>query len=649
MMPIVRRWATILVLSGVAVLHVLLYSIFFANSYAIVGILTYSLAAIVALALATLRTKNSTGTDRRGWIVMAGALGATATLDALWSVVTRINGEVPGYVTWFDPLYLASYVAYIVAVGLLTSPLWKREDRRWLFDAGALIVVAAGILWHFVIPRTNDGDLMEKIVGATYLVLDLCILATVLTAAYTGRLTLRNALLMVAATVLAVGDILYYFDAGAFDLSWLAGLWMIAVAAVVRPEIAIRIPQVKFARAAAVPYVFVAICVAITLNEMRRGDADALLVAGILGLGLVVGRQVVSLRGALAVQRQETAFRETMLEAQSQLGLGMAILDGRRVVYANAACARITGLSSRDLETTPSFRGLDVSSERSVWETWAEDPAAVIDAVLTRRDGTAIDVEIAGRQMQGTGGEQTLLVIRDVTARKQSDQALARAQRFEGLGALAGGVAHDFNNLLSTVLGNVGLLEMGELDKEASESVASIKSAAVRGAELTRSLLDFARTPAEQFATEDLRQCLQETAALARPAIPVNVRFLVDLGAKPVIVELNRGQMVQAILNLILNARDAVGESGEIAITLKADGESAHLSVRDSGKGMDEATQRRIFEPFFTTKAVGAGTGLGLAITHRTIREHQGSLSVESSPGKGTTLTVRIPLAVSPA
>ncbi|MEO8541048.1 MAG: ATP-binding protein, partial [bacterium] len=252
---------------------------------------------------------------------------------------------------------------------------------------------------------------------------------------------------------------------------------------------------------------------------------------------------------------------------------------------------------------------------------------------------------VAARWMQTAGEPELLLVARDITARKQADHALAQAQRLEGLGALAGGVAHDFNNLLSTVLGNVGLLKLGELDDEARETVDNIQNAARRGAELTRSLLDFARVQPERTAITDLRSCLYETAALARTALPVNVWLKLEAGDEPLLVRLNQGQMIQAILNLILNARDAIGDAGEILVSLRQRGQFAELAIRDSGRGMDEATRRRIFEPFFTTKTAGAGTGLGLAITQRTIREHAGTVSVDSVEGSGTTITILLPLA----
>jgi PAS domain S-box-containing protein len=397
-----------------------------------------------------------------------------------------------------------------------------------------------------------------------------------------------------------------------------------------------------------VPYVFVASIAALTAFEMQRGDASDLLLAGVVALGLVVGRQVLSLRLALKAQRAETAFREAVLETQSELGLGMLIVQDGRIVFANGAAERISGLTSEQLQALPTIETLAFEHDRPEWREWLAQPLIPEETRIARPDGEMTEVEVVARRLQGRGESRVLIVARDVTARKQAADALAQAQKLEGLGALAGGVAHDFNNLLSSVLGNVGLLRTGELDGEASESVDSIESAALRGAELTRSLLEFARPQPPTFQVEDLRGCLQETAVLARSTLPVNVALHLETGATAAPVRGNKGQLVQAFLNLIINARDAIGEAGAISLRLGTRDDVATVEVIDTGTGMDAETQQRIFEPFFTTKGAGAGTGLGLAISHRTIRDHRGDLTVVSNPGEGTTFTVTLPLAALP-
>ncbi len=630
----------------VALAHALFYPALFTNDYSTRAIVLYEVPSVAAVLAVLYRLRGSTGKDRQGWWLMLAAVAATGLLDTAWSIAYRLNGDELPYPNWFDPFYLSTYACYIAAIGMLCSPLWRGGDRRWMFDAGALMAISAGLLWHFVVPQTSDGSTLESALGVAYLVFDLGFLGTVLSALYTTRLTFRNGLILLAALTLATGDALYYFNAGAFDASWLIGTWLLVLAAAGNQGAEIRLRRPRFAHTGAVPYILVAAVGAVTLVELQRSSADDLLLASVLALGLVVGRQIVSLRQALAVQRAETAFREAVLEAQSDLGLGIAILEGRRVIYANEAAERITGY------TVPELRGMDSVAEMfdgadtPEWYRWLEHPELPAETAFARSDGSRLDLEIVARPMTGGAEPRLLLVARDVTARRQEQQALVQAQKFEGLGALAGGVAHDFNNLLSTVLGNVGLLRMGELDGEAAEIVASIESAAKRGAEMTRTLLDFSRTQPERFAIEDLRDCLAETASLARPALPVNVALHVDAGQAAVFARINRGLLIQALLNLVLNARDAVGQSGDIFMGLAEKEGAAELVVRDSGAGMDQATMNRIFEPFFTTKHAGAGTGLGLAITQRSIREHGGQVRVDSAPGAGTAITISLPLAV---
>lgn len=633
-------------LCALALFHALLYPTFFTSNYGTASIVLYEVASACAIVAVGLRMRASSGKDRLGWQLMFAAVAATGILDSGWSIAYRLNGDYLPYPNWFDPFYLATYAVYISAIGMLTSPLWRGRDRRWMFDAGALMAVSAGLLWHFVVPRTSDSGNPQSALGVAYLVFDLGFLGTVLSALYTTRLTFRNGLVMLAGVTLATGDALYYFNPGAFDASWLVGTWLIVIAAAASPSAEVALPRIRFAHLAAAPYALVVVVGAVTLREMQRGNADDLLLAGVLALALIVGRQILSLRQALAAQRQETAFREAMLDAQSDLGFGISILEGRKVIYANEAAERITGYTVSQLKAFESVSELFAGADTPAWFRWLEHPEAPVETPFKRADGSELDVEIVARRMNGGAEPRLLLVARDVTARKQEQQALVQAQKFEGLGALAGGVAHDFNNLLSTVLGNVGLLRIGELDGEAEETVSSIESAALRGAEMTRSLLDFARIQPERFAVEDLRESMVETAILARPALPVNVRLHVEAGEEPVFVRVNRGLMIQALLNLVLNARDAVGTKGDIFMRLSTGGERAELVVRDSGAGMDPVTLRRIFEPFFTTKTAGAGTGLGLAITQRTIREHGGKLSVESTPGQGTAMTMSLPLAV---
>ncbi len=622
-------------------LHLAVYFALYGDGTSTTAILIYKPAMVMACAFIALRIRDTSGRERQGWMLMLFATVAFGALDVAWSIAER-DPDFP-YPNWTDPFYLFAHAVNVVAVGFLVSPLWRGRDRRWMFDAGALLAVASGLLWHFVRPLTSDGSLFASGVGLAYLMIDLLMAGTVLSALYTRRLTLRNALILAAGFIQAGGDAAFYYYVDIYDTAWLISTWLIAIAAVTDPRIDLRLPRLGFARASLAPYVLVAVVGAVTLFEMRHGKTEDLLLAGVLALGLVVARQFVSLRQALTNERQETAFREAVLEAQSELGLGISILEAGRVVHANAAAERITGFTLAELTAMDSVADIFKGAETPEWFAWLAHPETPIETAFTRPDGSQLDLEIVARPMDSGDSQRLLLVARDITSRKAEHNALVQAQKFEGLGALAGGVAHDFNNLLSVVLGNVALLRMEKLDADAVESVDSIEQAAQRGAEMTRTLLDFSRAKPDHYAIEDVRECLLDTAALARPALPVNVRLRIDAGSEATYARLNRGLIIQALLNLVLNARDATGDEGEIVLAAREHPDGVELAVQDFGAGMDQATQQRIFEPFFTTKGFGVGTGLGLAITQRTVREHGGRLTVESAPGEGTTIGMLLP------
>jgi len=243
---------------------------------------------------------------------------------------------------------------------------------------------------------------------------------------------------------------------------------------------------------------------------------------------------------------------------------------------------------------------------------------------------TEIQLRLAGLAGAGPGASTTLV----------------HAQKMESLGVLAGGVSHDFNNLLTAILGFAGMLKRSpNIDREDRENVEAIEHAARRGADITGRLLAFSRGGLARFAAVDLAGVITETLELVAPTVPATLAIEADVTSDPVTVEGDRGQLVQALLNIVLNARDALEGVGTIRIGLRTGEGIASLTVEDDGPGMDEQTRLRIFEPFFTTKAAGSGTGLGMAITYGIVQGHHGKVLVESTRGTGTTFRITLPLA----
>jgi CheY-like chemotaxis protein len=231
----------------------------------------------------------------------------------------------------------------------------------------------------------------------------------------------------------------------------------------------------------------------------------------------------------------------------------------------------------------------------------------------------------------------------------------------ETLGTLAGGVAHDFNNQLTAILGNARLaLDSVPDDPELRATLLELERAAEHCAQLTRGLLTFARrAPARQQAI-DAERAVFEVVALLRPTLPQSIAIRIEKDPGLLAGLGDPTQIQQILLNLCVNARDAIGEAGQITIearnrTLRAEdcagrpnarpGRFLALSVRDDGAGMDARTLARIFDPFFTTKPLGAGTGLGLAIVYGLVRANQGWIEVESEPGRGSLFRVWLPAA----
>ena len=220
----------------------------------------------------------------------------------------------------------------------------------------------------------------------------------------------------------------------------------------------------------------------------------------------------------------------------------------------------------------------------------------------------------------------------------------AHTQKMEALGSMAGMIAHDFNNLLTTIMGYTSILKNGgRLDSSDREYLDQVEEASRRAADLTSRLLAFARGGVLRSGTLDLRAVVRDAMRLGEAALHDRVSLSAALPEGPVAAEGDDGQIQQAILNVLLNARDAMPEGGHVEVSLVQEGEEAVIRIADDGPGMDAATRERIFDPFFTTKPAGSGTGLGMSISYGIVKAHGGVIDVESAPGKGTTFWMRLP------
>jgi PAS domain S-box-containing protein len=274
---------------------------------------------------------------------------------------------------------------------------------------------------------------------------------------------------------------------------------------------------------------------------------------------------------------------------------------------------------------------------------------------LRHRDGVLFPVEINAAAIDA---DVVLAIVRDVSERLRLENQLRQAQKLEAIGTLANGIAHDFNNLLAAIAGYADLaLESTPPDDPRHADLQQISRATQRGAGLTRQLLTFSRPAAPERRPLYLAELAQEAYRLLRPTIPSTISIQAELASDSWLIEADAAQVQQVLVNLVVNARDAMPNGGTLKIgvvnvLLDADqgrrlnipaGPYVRLSVADSGIGMDEQTVSRIFEPFFTTKMQGKGTGLGLSVTHGIVRGHGGIIDVVSRPEQGTTMMIYFP------
>ena len=249
-------------------------------------------------------------------------------------------------------------------------------------------------------------------------------------------------------------------------------------------------------------------------------------------------------------------------------------------------------------------------------------------------------------------------MVHDLTERKNLERQLLQSQKMEAVGTLAGGIAHDFNNLLTTILGHVSLalMKLGP-SHSTTPGLTDVQTAAERGADLVGQLLRFSRHAPTKLKPICLNDCVAEVTRLVRPSIDAHIEIKMELDPRLWNVEADSGQIEQALMNLVINARDAIEGDGRIVIQsacrrlpapTQTDNQHStedfvELAVIDNGCGMDRATQQRVFDPFFSTKQLGRSAGLGLAMVFGIAEHHAGSINVVSEPGEGSTFRLLIP------
>jgi PAS domain S-box-containing protein len=365
-----------------------------------------------------------------------------------------------------------------------------------------------------------------------------------------------------------------------------------------------------------------------------------------------------------ALRRSEAGFRSLVHNAP--YGILRTKPDGR-VVQANPAMVRMLGYASeqemlalnmaRDVYRRPEER-----AEATAW-TGKQDSVHGVELEWRRKDGSMFAVRCDTHVVMDSEGFLEFLetFVEDVTERREMELQLRQGQKMEAIGRLAGGIAHDFNNLLGVISGYAELVsEQIDAEGEVHNSVEQIRKAAERASALTRQLLAFSRQQVLETRILDLNSIVEDMVKMLPRLLGEDVELQASLDPGLGAVKADQGQVEQVLLNLAVNARDAMPGGGKLAIrtgrvrfdsevALKhpsmTPGDYVLLSVSDTGMGMDKQTQAHIFEPFFTTKERGRGTGLGLATVYGFVKQIGGYVWVESEPGIGTTFEIYLPVA----
>jgi two-component system cell cycle sensor histidine kinase/response regulator CckA len=399
-------------------------------------------------------------------------------------------------------------------------------------------------------------------------------------------------------------------------------------------------------------------------------------VAGLVnaGFALLAARAIRARIGPVPAAQPSPAAPDETAELNARLALAvvqaaeavmMTTVDGR-IIYVNPAFERITGFTADEaVGRTPAILAAerqDRALSLDLWQTILRGEVWRAEITNRRKDGTPFTWEEAITPIRDKRGRLThfIAVGEDVSVQRQLQAQLLQAQKMEAIGRLAGGVAHDFNNLLTVMTGySEQLIERLEPRDPLRRKAEAIRSAAERAASLTQQLLAFSRRQMQQPRVVDLNEAVNRMNRLLRRLIGEDVELVSDLAPAPARVRVDPLHLEQVLMNLAVNARDAMPRGGVLTlgtgeVTLTANqpaehpqmppGDYAVLTVRDTGCGMDAETRKRLFEPFFTTKEHGKGTGLGLSTVYGIVKQNRGYIWVDSDMGRGSLFRIYLPL-----
>jgi PAS domain S-box-containing protein len=666
---------------------------------------------MTALAWRASRHKALGGRVRRAWKILAVAFFTYFVGSSIWFYYEVVLGIQPA-VSWADPAFLTCYP--LLLWGVLSFPMAHRDGKTRLtfgLDAGTVMLGAVMVIWHFLlrpIAMAESSGLLESLVtlafpvGATVSLFG--IVVVVLRKPEEG---VRRALAVLTLGIIgvAVGDLGYAHQAlqGVYqggnwpDKFYMGGFFLMALSGQyqywrasrrsgeaeqsAQPEpVLTRDGKFTFSW---LPYLGIALGYGVLLvvcfkDMVENGDGplDELIIGAVIITGFVVARQVAAVRENVRLLRERAArqseerFRSLVQHSSDIITVLEADLT---IIYESPSVEAVLGYEAKGLVGRGIFTLLhhdDRQKAEAFFAAVMREPGATAlgEHRLRHRDGTLLNIESVGTNLLHDPNVRGIVLnSRNVTERKRveealrvSEEQLRQSQKLESIGTMAGGIAHDFNNLLTVISGNTQLV-LAKLDPDSQphQRLVEVEAATDRATTLTRQMLAFSRRQQLERKTINLNDTIGEILKLLRRTIGADVDLCFQAAGNLSTVFADPAQIEQVVMNLVINACDAMPQGGRLTIDtdnatlderfiqnhpLAAPGRYAHIVVSDTGTGMDDVTLARIFEPFFTTKEVGRGTGLGLSMVFGIVKQHNGLIEVSSWLGKGTTFNIYLPV-----
>ena len=667
--PRARHWPVLVVGAAAVTLH--------ANLPEASG-LAQPLYVLIAVLSATVLTVSAVirGTGARvAWTLIAASQVSWAIGEVVWTLIDLAGGTPDPSVA--DVFYVSGYPLLAVGLGLLLQSESKRFDWGDLVDVAIITLAAALVLWPTVFqPTLAEGWSWATLISVSYSSGDVLLLGLLAALIFYGGRRSTAIWLMAGSLLLVfVADLIYYvpdFAGGVPADAWSSAAYLTAYVLIAAAGLHPAVRRNRGLRRAEgsplrrLGFVGVALLtlpaafLVDRLNGSGSTDWRAVVAIEVAVSALVVLRLSILLHQVERTRDEASTARNRFETVFESAGVGITITKDGRLLRTNPAFLEFVGYASEELaemQISDIVHPDDIEGLLDP-ETIEEGQRATFGRRFVHRNGSIVHALVNLTFSRRTG--MAIAVVEDVTERMELEAQLRETQKMNAVGRLAGGIAHDFNNILTVVSGHAELLR-DQLPPEAEADVNIILDSVQRANDLTRQLLTFSRTQAPTTTVIQPADIFRDTEILIRNVIGSSVILQTTIKQSSPAVVADPVQLGQVVLNLAVNARDAMPDGGTLTLTVDdreveagssefpgvEPGLFCRVTVQDTGSGMDEATRTRIFEPFFTTKSVGKGTGLGLATTYGIVAQAGGHIFVDSELGRGTRFQILLPAAGS--